>query len=298
MAARTDIEPRARRLRLETPSGAGEMAFLDFGPPDRAADVVFLHANGFNAQAYRTILAPLASDLRIIAPDQRGHGATKLPTDRPQTSWLYLKDDLIAFLDALRLGRVALAGHSMGGTASLLAAAEAPQRVRALALFDPVILPPQAERVGAAAGPVESSPMVQSTLRRRREFPNRSAAVEAYRGRGAFRTWTDEQLEDYVAAGFCNRADGAVELACTPEWEVSNYINQGHDSWAAFAASTCPIRVLRAGIDRPGRLDGRLDELTASGRIRVETIPDTTHFLPMERPDLVRRTLRDVAQLP
>ena len=118
-----DTEPRLRRVSLPAPSGPGEMAFLDFGPPDRAPDLVLLHANGFNARAYRTILAPLAGALRILAPDQRGHGATTLAIDRPRTSWLDLKDDLLAFLDAMEIERVALAGHSMGGTASLLAAA-------------------------------------------------------------------------------------------------------------------------------------------------------------------------------
>ena len=66
-----DIEPRARRVSLPAPPGPGEIAFLDFGPPERAPDVVFLHANGFNARAYRTILGPLAGALRILAPDQQ-----------------------------------------------------------------------------------------------------------------------------------------------------------------------------------------------------------------------------------
>ena len=272
------------------------MAFLDFGPPERPVDVVFLHANGFNARAYRTILGPLASELRLLAADQRGHGATSLPTDRPRTSWLDLKDDLIVFLDALGIARAVLAGHSMGGTASLLAAAELPTRVRSLALFDPVILPPDAERPVGADGLASASPMVQGALRRRREFPSREAAVAAYRGRGAFRTWTEAQLEDYVAAGFRDRPDGTVELACAPEWEVSNYVNQRHDSWGAFAASSCPIRILRAETDSPGRIEGRLDPLTATGRIEVETIPGTTHFLPMERPDLVRKVILDAVR--
>ena len=133
--------------------------------------------------------------------------------------------------------------------------------------------------------------MVEGALRRRREFPSHQAAVDAYRGRGAFRTWTEAMLEDYVAAGFVGLPSGEVTLACTPEWEVSNYVNQQHDSWAAFAASVCPIHILRAETDSPGRLDGRVEELTASGRIRIDTVPGTTHFLPMERPELVREAL-------
>jgi pimeloyl-ACP methyl ester carboxylesterase len=288
--ASLDDQPTQRRVALQTPNGAGEMAYLDFGPPDRAPDLVFVHANGFNAHAYRTILAPLAGALRILAIDQRGHGATRLPTDYPRTSWLDLKDDLIAFLDAMGLARVALAGHSMGGTASLFTAAEAPERVRALALLDPVIRP-VGPLPALSQDAMRLSPMIAGAIRRRRSFPSHAAAVEAYRGRGAFRTWTEAQLADYVAAGFVDAPDGGVELACTPEWEVSNYVNQDHDSWAAFAASRCPIRILRAELDSPGRLEDGVDQLTASGRIRIDTIPGTTHFLPMERPELVREVL-------
>ena len=64
--------PRARLIDLEARGGA--MAALDFGDPGRPVDIVFVHANGFNARTYRTILEPLAEDLRILAVDQRGHG--------------------------------------------------------------------------------------------------------------------------------------------------------------------------------------------------------------------------------
>lgn len=295
-ALAAETEPRQHRVALPPPAGPGEIAFLDYGPADRAPDVVFLHANGFNARAYRTILSPLADRLRILAPDQRGHGATTLAIDRPRASWLDLKDDLLAFLDAMEIGRVALAGHSMGGTASLLAAAEAPERVRALALLDPVIRPLtpapfSPEQVGASG-------MVQGALKRRRVFPSRAAAVESYRGRGAFRTWTEAQLADYVEAGFLDQPDGTVTLACTPEWEVSNYVNQEHDSWAAFDASRCPIHILRAERESPGRLDEGLDRLQATARIHIDTVPDTTHFLPMERPDLVRAAILEAIAAP
>jgi len=42
------------------------------------------------------------------------------------------------------------------------------------------------------------------------------------------------------------------------------------------------------------RSDGHEASLTADGRIRLEVIPGTTHFLPMERPHLVRQTLTDL----
>ncbi len=70
-------EPRKRSVAVP----GGEIAALEFGPQDRPIDVVFVHANGFNAQTYRVLLSPLGAGLRILAIDQRGHGDTTLPAN-------------------------------------------------------------------------------------------------------------------------------------------------------------------------------------------------------------------------
>jgi pimeloyl-ACP methyl ester carboxylesterase len=291
MDARADPEPPnpeflARMIPLLGRGGA--MAALDLGPRDRPVDIVFSHANGFNGRTYRTILGPLASDLRILALDLRGHGASTLPTliDGRQ-GWLEFRDDLLALLAAACDAPVVLGGHSMGGTSSLLAAALEPERVRALALFDPVVMPVDAE----ASGAMEDSPLLIGALRRRATFPSKDAAFQAYLGRGGFKTWSEAQLADYVEAGFRETADGEVTLTCAPAWEASNFRTHNYDAWAAFRESRCPIRVLRAAEGSTFRIEGRENELGGDGRIQVQTIPKTTHFLPMERPELMRSLL-------
>ncbi|MCA6330227.1 MAG: alpha/beta hydrolase, partial [Phenylobacterium sp.] len=87
---------------------------------------------------------------------------------------------------------------------------------------------------------------------------------------------------------------GEVELNCPPAWEASNFASHGHDPWPSFDAADVPIRILKAETGSTCRSDGHEAALTASGRIRLEVIPGTTHFLPMERPDLVRSTLLDL----
>ena len=287
-------EPR----RIAVPSRGGDTQGLEFGPRDRPLDVIFSHANGFNARTYRSILAPLSAELRILVLDQRGHGRSGLapfPVDT-RRSWDDLGEDLLAILNALDARDVVLAGHSMGGTISMLAAAAAPGRVKALALFDPVIMPPELV-AQSRAGELPDSPLVQGALRRRTVFPSRAAVIAAYSGRGAFRTWTAEMLADYVADGFLPTTDGQVELACAPAWEASNFVAHAHDPWAALAALEVPIRILRAEEGSTCRTDGHEAELTAGGRVTIETVPGTSHFLPMERPDLVRETLRATAAL-
>lgn len=287
-------EPRKRAVAVP----GGEIAALEFGPRDRPIDVVFVHANGFNAQTYRVLLSPLAAGLRILAIDQRGHGATTLPAEPDgRRSWRDLGEDLIGLLDALDGPPLVLAGHSMGGTVSLLAAAQRPDRVKGLVLLDPVIMPWLATLYAKA--PWTSGrlwrrlPMVQAALRRRAVFDSREAAFAGYKGRGAFRTWPETMLADYVAAGFVERGDGGVELACAPAWEASNYAAQAHDPWKAVRQVTAPVRILKAEKHSTCHAG---DGFARRGRdVRIETVAGTSHFLPMERPDVARDALFDMA---
>lgn len=251
----------------------GRMCALELGPTDRPVDIVFSHANGFNAQTYRSILGPLAETRRILCPDLRGHGRSELPTIvEGRNSWNDLRDDLLALLEAADLSGVALSGHSMGATSSLLAAALDPARITRLVLFDPVLFP-RTQAVG-----VEDSPMVRGTLARRSVFASRDAAQSSYRGRGAFANWTEQMLADYLVDGLRERPDGQYELACAPAWEASNYRAQGYDGLAALAACQVPVRILKA-------------ESGSTCHAPGEVVAGTTHFLPMERPDLVQAEL-------
>ena len=287
-------EPRKRA----TPVDGGEIAGLEFGPQDRPIDIVFVHANGFNAQTYRVLLSPLAAGLRILAIDQRGHGATTLPAEpEGRRSWRDLQGDLMGLLDAIDGPPVVLAGHSMGGTVSLLTAAERPERVKGLVLLDPVIMPWLATQYAKApwtSGRLwKRMPMAQGALRRRAVFDSREAAFAAYKGRGAFKTWPETMLADYVAGGFVERPDGKVELACAPAWEASNYAAQAHDPWRAARQAKVPMRILKAEKHSTCHAG---DSFARRGRdVRIETVEGTSHFLPMERPDVARDALFDMA---
>lgn len=50
--------PRRLTVPLSNRWGVGEMSVLDFGDPKRPVDLIFVHANGFNAATYRSLLAP------------------------------------------------------------------------------------------------------------------------------------------------------------------------------------------------------------------------------------------------
>ena len=290
-------EPRRRMIPLTD----GEMAALEFGDAGRPLDVVFLHANGFNALTYRAVLGPLGLGLRVLAPDLRGHGDSRLPAEpRGRRSWRDLRDDVLCLLERTADGPVVLAGHSMGATVALLAAAERPDRVRALALFDPVVLSRRLTLTARApwlfAGLWRRSGVARAAARRRPAFDSAAGAFKAYRGRGAFRTWPEIMLADYVAGGLRARADGEVALACTPAWEASNFSAMGNDPRAALQRLQRPVAVFQAERGSTCRLTPGSRPVRLNPRVRLTTVADTSHFLPMERPDVVRDAILDAVE--
>lgn len=288
-------KPRRRMIRLAD----GDVAALEFGDAARPVDVVFLHGNGLNAATYRSILAPLALSMRVLACDLRGHGASTLPADPgPRRSWDLFRDDLLALLAVLGGPPVVLAGHSMGASVSALAAERAPERVKELVLFEPVVLSRLGQayaRLPWAAGPgwTKRLPMAAQAGRRRPFFAGVQEAFDNYKGRGGFKGWPETMLADYLSAGLRERAGGGVELACAPAWEAVNFAAQANDVRGALAAVQRPIALYRGERGSTCHIGSGAGLMRANPLLKVQTVRGATHFLPMERPDVVQDAILD-----
>ena len=283
---------RRRQIAVETRDGAGLVAGFELGPESGRLDVLFLHANGFNALTYRHVMAELDPSIRLLAVDLRGHGLTQLPVPEDHPGWQLHADDLLALIAALGEPPRLLAGHSMGGATALLAAAHLPQ-VERFMLFDPVIPPPglSAQTQGK---PVWDQPMVQAALRRKASFAARVDAFEAYEGRGAFRTWQDAMLHDYLQDGLVPAPDGRLTLACTPEWEAANFATFAvADALAALLTSPQPMTIFTAAHGSTCNLDHAALKPAVRRRVQMEVLPGTSHFLPMERPGIVCKAIAE-----
>ena len=282
----------------------GEVSLLAWETADtRAPGVHFAHANGFNALTYRTLLEPLERDMRIYASDLRGHGLTTLAANpKGMRSWQIYRDDIVRTLNELDGRPKLLVGHSMGATASLMAALAKPNWVTGLVLVEPVIMPPRYirwMRIIRALGLAERlSPLIAQARKRRGIWPSREAMFEAYRGRGAFRSWPEEILRDYIAGGTVDFVDDKqVRLACTPGWEAANYSSNAVDVWRELDQLRCPLTLIVG--DRRSTCPDPVIELLIARRpeIRVVKVPGASHFLPMEHPQIVRREIRAMVGL-
>ncbi len=111
--------------------GGRLLRYLDMG--EGGTPLVLVHGFGGDLNNWLFNQPPLAADRRVIALDLPGHGESgkTLHTGDAQE----LSQAVLALLDHLRLDRVHLAGHSMGGLVALTVADQAPERVASLTLI-------------------------------------------------------------------------------------------------------------------------------------------------------------------
>jgi pimeloyl-ACP methyl ester carboxylesterase len=137
----------------------------------------------------------------VVALCLRGHGGSSAPD--AGYSLAETTQDLMHVLRALSLDQVDLAGHSWGGKVATHFACTHPDRVRTLALADPV--PPS-----GLNGVIRSAPfLITATLRAERgPFPNHDAWQAAGRGLIYLQHW-DELDRKLWAEAFHRAEDGS-----------------------------------------------------------------------------------------
>lgn len=142
-AAGQETGPAFTKQRVKLATGI-TMAYAETGAPE-GEPVIFLHGYTDTSRSFwSTIqhLAGLRPDLRLIAPDQRGHGDSSMPppeacSPAPELCFhpAEFASDVIAFMEAKGIERAHLVGHSMGSLVAQEVALEHPERVGRLVLI-------------------------------------------------------------------------------------------------------------------------------------------------------------------
>ena len=114
----------------------GHLVHYETEGPARGPVVVLVHGLGGRAEDWRDLAPSLAkAGFRVYLPDLIGYGRSERPAD-----FSYSVHDeagvVVGFLDALGLSQVNLGGWSMGGAIVQHVAADHPERVKRLMLFD------------------------------------------------------------------------------------------------------------------------------------------------------------------
>ena len=258
--------------------------------------IALSHGNGLAMQGYFPFWALLLDRYDVILFDCRSHGENPLH-DFEQHTWASLERDMAAIYDGIARTfgpkRCAGAFHSMASVAALGQTLKG--GYGASGFWDPLILVdiPIFPRPGHPLVAMESEAMRAMGLLARRR-PDRFESPEAF-ARGivdhpAFAKWvTGAHLLFAKATLRPDTERGDWALVCPRHYEAHIYeTNIDSSLWVNIGDAPVPIGLIGstpAGDFRnsPGMLAEALADDTGLPYVLV---PDTTHFMQIEKPDI------------
>ena len=101
---------------------------------ERGDTILFLHGLGDTAHIFDDLAPKFTNQFRVLGLTRRGHGQSEKPETGYDTATLV--EDIRQFLDALKIERVILVGHSLAGDELTRFAGEHPDRVIKLVYLD------------------------------------------------------------------------------------------------------------------------------------------------------------------
>ncbi len=217
---------------------------------------------------------------------------------KPGLKWIDYTEDLINYLDAKAEGPVVGIGHSMGASATLMAAARRPDLFSRLILIEPVIqnlrnvilisiLPMFIKR--------HLEP-VRSTLVAPKRWSTETEAINYYHSHNAYKRFNDEDLAQLVVT-LTEPDSRGIKLRYGRDWEISNCLGL-NNVWPAIKKIRISTAVLRG---KPSLFLSNKDwekYIRISKNTLFFSNKDFGHLITMEAPELCAElVLKGLSQL-
>ncbi|MCB9898180.1 MAG: alpha/beta fold hydrolase [Planctomycetes bacterium] len=274
------------------PVDCGEvtLAVREWGPVDGPL-VVLLHGFPETSRAF-DVIGPLlaAAGLRVLAPDQRGYGASERPVDVASYRLERLVDDVVGLVRAAGREHAAIVGHDWGAAVAWTLALLRPEVVTRLAVLN-----------------VPHPAVMQRALRRDPRQMLRSWYMLLFQ-----LPWLPERLLTLGRGAFTARM---LARTARPGAFAAERMAAYRAAWTRPGAMTAMLAWYRAIVRHPPRLSrvevaaetlvlwGEHDVALRPGlaeaslahcpRGRLVRFPDCTHWLHLEQPARVAALLRD-----
>ena len=238
--------------------------------------VVCIHSNASSSTQWRGLMDLLSSDYCVIAPDSYGSG--KSP-DWQSDCEITLQDE-VNFLESVfaRAGsRFTLVGHSYGACVALMAALANPERIRAVAVYEPTLF----KLVDAESPPPNGADGIRNAVfaaGAALDVGDRDAAaghfIDFWMGPGSWLA-TPPQRKPAIIASIANvmRWSHALFTEPTPV--------------DAFAALDVPILYMLGGSSPESAHAVARVLIPVLRNARVVEFPGLGHMAPVTHPDVI-----------
>ena len=262
------------------------------GNPD-GKRLILSHGNGLAIDLYYPFWSLLTDQFEVIVHDLRNHGWNRVGA-LERHNMPALASDLDCVLEAVasRYGEKPAVGvfHSVAALSALLSPAKG-SGYAGLVLFDPPLCKPGRSYHDFDAVAMRNA---AQTRRRTEHFASRREFIELLAIVPMYRQAMLGTLS-LIAESILRRRDdgGGYELRCPREYEAQ--IVEYASIFAVtinFDSFRCPIKVIGADPTLPFSYLPSMD-LSHILSVDYDFVPDTTHFLQLEKPEECAASMRD-----
>jgi pyruvate dehydrogenase E2 component (dihydrolipoamide acetyltransferase) len=244
---------------------------LRMGPEEsEAVPLLLIHGFGGDLLLWQFNQAELAADRPVYAIDLPGHGGSTKSVGRGDLA--ALAASVRGALAALGVGRVHLAGHSLGGAIALQMALDEPERIASVTLVN-----------AAGLGPEVNAGYIEAFIRadKRKEM---KATLEALFADPSF--VSREMVEDILKY---KRLDGALDCLRSIAGAVFAGGKQAVVLADRLPSLTVPVQAVWGADDRivPASHANAIPEA------RRHVLPGVGHMVPVERPAELNRLISE-----
>lgn len=238
--------------------------------------VVCIHCNASSSSQWRALMDRLAPRHRVLAPDT--HGAGRGPA-WPSSRVLTLRDE-VALLDPVfaRAGEpFALISHSYGAAVALLAALQKPERVHALALYEPTLfslIDAASPSPNAADGIRHTVALAATAVARRDPSAAAELFIDYWMGEGA-----------WIAKPEAHRS--AIEAAVVNVQGWGGALFGDTTPLTAFRALKMPVLLMQGSETTPAARAVATLLARTLPRVELLTFPGLGHMGPVTHPTQV-----------
>ncbi len=275
------------------------------GPPQADKLIIFLHGFPEFWYAWKRQLNEFARDYQATAPDQRGYNLSSKPIELEQYDVKHLAEDVRALAAHLGYRKFILVGHDWGGAVAWATALYHPESLEKLVIIN-------APHPGIFERELRSNPAQQQASQYMLVF--RSAAAEATLSANNYAALVEAVLAEGLRRGYFTEEDRAAYLAA---WSQPGALTGGLNYYRAARVGPPPSGAepaheppLRLPRDLPSLvvkvptlviwgeqdrhlLTGNLDGLERFvPDLKIERVPDGSHWVVHERPELVNAAIR------
>jgi pimeloyl-ACP methyl ester carboxylesterase len=239
--------------------------------------MVLLHGIGDDAHIWDSFAAKAAArGLRVIAPDQRGHGLSGWADPPAYTCDDYV-GDFDKFVQSLRLTGFVLMGHSMGALHATRYASLNPDLAVGLVHADIEPCPPGWNK--------------KYLLNQYNELPFFYDSIEGYLAelRKNCPFAADRKLLEVAVSSLVKGEDGRFRVRY--DREVLFHFDGSYDLRACLKDIACPALVIRGKESRVMSEEAARAMSEAIPRGRFEEVPDAAHPLHVDNPEGFERAI-------